>query len=221
MRRRRSIQDLKREEQARTRSNMPVNRLPPINILAISGGGDDGAFAAGLLAGWGVHGDRPQFKVVTGISAGALIAPFAFLGPAYDRQLVAMWTRYGAQDLIVKKPLAAVFGGSALADTGPLADLIAQQVDQRIGEALGLQHAALGHPPAGAHQRIALVHRTIGASNRDKLACVLNRDHVLIVLQGDQAARLASRQFDGQQIAAVHQNVGVAKMRQEFLAEIE
>jgi len=67
---------------------------------------------------------------VTGVSAGALIAPFAFLGPAYDRQLVAMWTRYSARDLIIKKPLAAVFGGSALADTGPLADLIAQVVDR-------------------------------------------------------------------------------------------
>jgi predicted acylesterase/phospholipase RssA len=79
-------------------------------MLALSSGGDDGAFAAGLLVGWTQTGRRPRFEVVTGVSAGALIAPFAFLGPAYDRQLVAMWTRYGAQDLIVKKPLAAVFG---------------------------------------------------------------------------------------------------------------
>jgi predicted acylesterase/phospholipase RssA len=116
------------------------NGKPIVNMLAISSGGDDGAFAAGLLVGWTQTGRRPRFEVVTGVSAGALIAPFAFLGPAYDRQLVAMWTRYGAQDLIVKKPLAALFGGSALADTGPLADLIAQQVDQQLLDRIAAEY---------------------------------------------------------------------------------
>jgi hypothetical protein len=51
------------------------------NFLAISGGGEDGAFGAGLLAGWSVLGTRPEFDVMTGISIGALSAPFAFLGP--------------------------------------------------------------------------------------------------------------------------------------------
>ena len=55
--------------------------LPPASYLAISGGGDDGAFGAGLLVGWTQAGDRPTFKLVTGVSTGALIAPFAFLGP--------------------------------------------------------------------------------------------------------------------------------------------
>ena len=53
--------------------------LPPINFLAISGGGDDGAFGAGLLVGWSASGTRPEFNGVTAISTGALIAPFAFL----------------------------------------------------------------------------------------------------------------------------------------------
>jgi hypothetical protein len=55
--------------------------LPPATYLAVSGGGDAGAFGAGLLNGWTAAGNRPQFKLVTGISTGALIAPFAFLGP--------------------------------------------------------------------------------------------------------------------------------------------
>ena len=55
---------------------------PLVEYLAISGGAGDGAFAAGLLAGWSKKGDRPQFEVVTGVSAGALTAPFAYLGPA-------------------------------------------------------------------------------------------------------------------------------------------
>ena len=59
--------------------------------LALSGGGADGAFGAGLLAGWSARGTRPQFTIVTGASAGALIAPFAFLGPAYDETLKSVF----------------------------------------------------------------------------------------------------------------------------------
>src|ERR1700734_3342833 len=55
------------------------HQLPPANYLAISSGGDDGAFAAGLLVGWSARGDRSVFNVVTGVSAGALVAPFAFI----------------------------------------------------------------------------------------------------------------------------------------------
>ena len=57
------------------------------NYLVISSGGVDGAFGAGLLVGWTAAGTRPEFQVVTGVSAGAMIAPFAFLGPAYDASL--------------------------------------------------------------------------------------------------------------------------------------
>ena len=61
--------------------------LQPVTLLALSGGGDNGAFGAGVLCGWTQHGDRPRFKLVTGISTGALIAPFAFLGSEYDANL--------------------------------------------------------------------------------------------------------------------------------------
>ncbi len=57
------------------------------NYLAISGGGPNGAFGAGLFAGWTASGTRPEFSMVTGISTGALTAPFAFLGPDYDDEL--------------------------------------------------------------------------------------------------------------------------------------
>ncbi|MBT8496113.1 MAG: patatin-like phospholipase family protein, partial [Deltaproteobacteria bacterium] len=59
----------------------------PHTYLAISGGGENGAFAAGMLSGWTAAGNRPEFTTVTGISAGALVAPFAFLGPEYDEVL--------------------------------------------------------------------------------------------------------------------------------------
>src|SRR5262245_42821128 len=61
--------------------------------LAISGGGSDGAYGAGVLTGWSEAGTRPEFAVVTGVSIGALIAPFAFLGPRYDEELHKNFTR--------------------------------------------------------------------------------------------------------------------------------
>src|SRR6476469_7825321 len=67
-------------------------KLPTAYFLAISGGGDDGAFGAGLLNGWSASGTRPEFKMVTGVSTGALIAPFAFLGSRYDGAIRKFYT---------------------------------------------------------------------------------------------------------------------------------
>ena len=102
------------------------------NLLAISGGADDGAFGAGLLVGWTERGDRPEFDLVTGISAGALIAPFAYLGSDYDRQLAGLFTSYSADQIYQSNVLSGLFGGSALADSAPLAQLIEQYVDARF-----------------------------------------------------------------------------------------
>jgi len=67
--------------------------------LAISGGGSDGAYGAGVLTGWSESGTRPEFAVVTGVSIGALIAPFAFLGPKYDEEVHKNFTTIGAADI--------------------------------------------------------------------------------------------------------------------------
>ena len=87
-----------REIDARHRAGQD-GPLPPAEFLAISGGGDQGAFGAGLLVGWTAHGDRPTFKAVTGVSTGALSAPFAFLGPEYDPQLKAIYTEITARSV--------------------------------------------------------------------------------------------------------------------------
>ena len=81
--------------------------LPPINFLAVSGGGDDGAFGAGLLVGWSATGTRPEFKGVTGVSTGALIAPFAFLGPEEDDALREVYTAIGPQNILKPRSLLA------------------------------------------------------------------------------------------------------------------
>jgi predicted acylesterase/phospholipase RssA len=137
-----AVEELKRKMpyMARLAESPRENGRPVVNFLAISSGGDDGAFAAGLLVGWTQSGRRPRFEIVTGVSAGALIAPLAFLGPAYDEQLTAMWTRYSTQDLIVKRPLAALLGGAALADSGPLADLIAYYIDRSFLDAIAAEY---------------------------------------------------------------------------------
>jgi patatin-like phospholipase len=105
---------------------------PLVEYLAISGGAGDGAFAAGLLAGWSKKGDRPQFEVVTGVSAGALTAPFAYLGPEYDGRLRQIWTKYETEDLATPQLLAGLFGAEAFADSSGLADLIAKYVDRKL-----------------------------------------------------------------------------------------
>jgi predicted acylesterase/phospholipase RssA len=106
-----------------------VNGRLQIEILALSGGGPDGAFGAGILTGWTARGDRPEFELVTGVSAGAIIAPFAYLGSEYDPQLKEIWTEYETRQIATPQVLPGLLGGDALADTGPLKGLIAKYID--------------------------------------------------------------------------------------------
>ena len=83
-----------------------------LNILALSGGGAGGAFGAGAVAGLTRSGSRPAFDVVTGVSAGALVAPYAFLGPAWDAQLLEAFTDAAGDNLLQSRGLAVIFGSS-------------------------------------------------------------------------------------------------------------
>ena len=107
-----------------------IEKHPPVsNLLAISGGAEDGAFGAGLLVGWSDAGTRPVFDLVTGVSSGALIAPFAFLGREHDGQLRDIFTKYGRKDIFTYN-VHGLIEGSALADDSPLAKLIEKYVDE-------------------------------------------------------------------------------------------
>ena len=94
---------------ARARSEILADRSRTVNVLAISGGGSNGAYGAGLLAGWTERGERPEFRVVTGASAGALIAPFAFLGPSYDPVLKNLFSEGIGEELLQIDGLSATF----------------------------------------------------------------------------------------------------------------
>lgn len=102
------------------------------SMLAISGGADDGAFGAGLLVGWQQASGRPEFDLVTGVSAGALIAPFAFLGAEYDRQLGEVFTTYESHKIYQANVLAGILGGPGLASNEPLRRLIEHYVDEAL-----------------------------------------------------------------------------------------
>jgi predicted acylesterase/phospholipase RssA len=122
--------------EAAGRPSAPID----FTLLALSGGGPDGAFAAGLLTGWSQSGERPAFDVVTGISVGALIAPFAFVGPEYDPVLRIVFTEFGQDDVATLRPGAALFGALGLADTSPLRSTLERLVDAPLVERIAEAH---------------------------------------------------------------------------------
>lgn len=122
------MDSIQREKAALAKAGKATGALPPANFLTISGGGDAGAFGAGLLTGWTANGTRPEFKVVTGISTGALIAPFAYLGPRYDDALRHVYTSIGPKDVYEPRSALAAFTSDGMADNRPLWRLIAKYI---------------------------------------------------------------------------------------------
>lgn len=129
------------EVEALTDTGWTGGVLPPASYLAMSGGGDKGAFAAGLLCGWTEAGNRPQFKAVTGISTGALIAPFAFLGPSYDHVLRDFYTGITSKDILKPRSILAGLMGDAMADTAPLQDLVSKTVTPDLLKKIAVEYA--------------------------------------------------------------------------------
>jgi Patatin-like phospholipase len=105
--------------------------------LILSTGGSDGAFGAGLLNGLSESGKRPDYAVVTGVSTGALMAPFVFAGPRYDAAMKAVYTQTSAADIF------EVGGtGESFLDTWPLKDLIAKEITPALIDDIAAAHRA-------------------------------------------------------------------------------
>lgn len=111
----------------------------PIDLLALSGGADAGAFGAGVLKGWTQRGDRPEFDYVTGVSTGALIGALAFLGPDYDDALERFYTQTTASDVLILRPLAALAGAPSIGDSAPLRQQIDRIVTPRMVAAISAE----------------------------------------------------------------------------------
>lgn len=112
----------------------------PAVFLALSGGGSEGAFGAGLLKGWSAAGTRPEFSIVTGVSTGALIAPFAFVGPEYDHHLEAFYTTTHTEDIFRLRALLSLLGRDSFSDTSPLQALLEKHIDERFLQRVAEQH---------------------------------------------------------------------------------
>lgn len=111
----------------------------PMRLLALSGGADRGAYGAGFLNGWTMSGDRPEFLAVSGVSTGALIAPYAFLGSAYDDKLREVFTEVDARDIFRVRGLAGLLGDGLVSDK-PLREMVAKHVTPELLEAIAAEH---------------------------------------------------------------------------------
>lgn len=119
-------------------SRTPGGR-PRLALLALSGGGARGAFGAGLIAGWTRSGARPRFAAVTGISTGALIGMYAFLGPRYDGELERFYTQTTDADIYADRGISGLIR-DAVKDSTPLKRLIERSVDEKLIGAIAGEH---------------------------------------------------------------------------------
>jgi hypothetical protein len=110
------------------------------HYLALSGGGANGAFGAGMMVGWSATGTRPTFTLVTGISTGALMSPFVFLGTAYDQQLKEMYTTYSTKDLVIKRSILDAITGISATDTAPLRAMLAKYINKEVMDEVAAEY---------------------------------------------------------------------------------
>jgi predicted acylesterase/phospholipase RssA len=120
----------------------PPTPSAPRSILALSGGGSHGAYTAGVLTGWTASGVRPEFDVVTGVSTGALIAPLAFLGPAHDPEIEAIYTNTIARDVYRWHSLPRLLWSDSAANSTPLRHLIESVVTPEVIDQIAAAHRA-------------------------------------------------------------------------------
>src|ERR1700704_657090 len=123
-----------------SRGLAPNAQLGRIRLLSVSGGGENGAFGAGLLCGWSDHGTRPVFDLVTGVSTGALTAPFAYLGSSYDPQLRAVYTQLSPDDVLEKRFITAALLDDALTDNSPLFKTISRYLNDEMLAAIAKRY---------------------------------------------------------------------------------
>jgi predicted acylesterase/phospholipase RssA len=118
----------------------PTQARRPQNILALSGGGSYGAFSAGVLNGWTRTDKRPGFDVVTGVSTGALIAPFAFLGPKYDPDVKKAYTEIRQRDVFALRSVPTIPFRDAVASSSGLRRMVEAAVTDEIMAAVAAEH---------------------------------------------------------------------------------
>ena len=170
--------------------------LPPSYFLAISGGGENGAYGAGLLVGWTEAGTRPVFKGVTGVSTGALTAPFAFLGSAYDDKLKEVYTTLAAKDVLQPRGYLAALFDDAMADNSPLRKTIAKYFDQAMLDAIAAEHEkgrilVIGTTNLDARRPVSFQADTTRSTPKPSKKAALVREGLKALIERESARRLA------------------------------
>lgn len=153
-----------------------ANDVTPLSVLALSGGGANGAYGAGVLVGWSESGRRPAFRIVTGVSTGALTAPFAYLGPAWDPQLQAAYSDGQPKDILAWRPFVTFFTPS-LYSASALRRLVDRAVTPAMLRAIADEHAK--------GRRLLVV-----TTNLDKEESVVWDMGVIATQGGDQGLKL-------------------------------
>ncbi|MGV1843751.1 MULTISPECIES: patatin-like phospholipase family protein [unclassified Rhizobium] len=120
----------------------PPATAKKLDYLVISGGGSGGAFSVGVLDAWTKLGTRPKFDIVSGVSTGALIAPFAFLGSSYDPPLVKLYTSGVASDLVDRRWLPNAILGKSLLKQEPLRRMVEEYITADVMRAVATEHKA-------------------------------------------------------------------------------
>lgn len=110
------------------------------SVLVVSGGGADGAFGVGLLLGWAETGTRPNFDIITGVSTGAIIATFTFLGPQYEEKLRAAYASTSNKDLFADNGFFAPFYKASMRDSAPMRTILAKLVDEPTLDAIAEEY---------------------------------------------------------------------------------
>ena len=160
-----------RDQRIKAAKTDPSIKLWKLDALTLSGGGSNGAFGAGILAGWAKAGTRPKFDIVTGISAGALIAPFAFLGPAYESQLKQGLYTIKDANIYTKHGLLGVLSSASFTSNAPLAKLLDEHItedmlDQIAQESGKGRRLFIGTTNLDADRAVIWDMGAIAASNR-------------------------------------------------------
>jgi hypothetical protein len=136
------LEQIREQIAARARAEGQAPNDGAYDVLALSGGGSDGAYGAGLLNGWSERGDRPEFMLVTGISVGALLAPFAFLGEEYDDEVETLFTETRTEDVVEVILFRALFGWAlGLTDITPLELMLDRILTPEMVERIAEEHA--------------------------------------------------------------------------------
>ena len=215
-----ALASLEKERLAREQDG-ETGPLPPVSYLAISGGGDNGAFGAGLLNGWTARGDRPEFKVVTGISTGGLIAPFAFLGSDYDDKLSQVYTSVTQKDIFNRRSILSALTKDGLGDTTPLYELIGKFVDDKFLAAVAEAYARgrflfIGTTNLDAQQPVIWNMGAIAAANTPESAVLFHQIMLASAsIPGAFSPVMIDAEVDGRQYQEMHVDGGT--MAQVFL----